>query len=105
MPSMPWALSIARPKRPTAPNPCRGYQLPDRIGRFLLQPPQDQESGVGGLGLDQQMKMLGHEHPADQQEMPLLPHFLKALDKTATESVGEEECRAMLGAAEIGRAH
>src|SRR5580658_154257 len=27
MPPMPWALSIARPKRPTAPNPCRGYQF------------------------------------------------------------------------------
>ena len=31
--------------------------------------------------------------------MPFLPHFLKALDKTATESVGEEECRATIGAA------
>src|ERR1035437_7853523 len=45
------------------------------------------------------MKMLGHEHPADQQEMPFLPHFLKALDETATESVGDEECRATIGAA------
>jgi hypothetical protein len=43
--------------------------------------------------------MLGHEHPADQQEMPFVPHFLKALDKTATESVGEEECRPAIGAA------
>jgi hypothetical protein len=69
---------------------------PDRIGRFLLQPFQDRGSGVGGLGLDRQMKMLGHERPADRREMPILPHFLKTLDQTATESVGEEECRATI---------
>jgi hypothetical protein len=32
------------------------------------------------------MKMLGHQYPADEQEMPLLPNFVKPSDKTAAKA-------------------
>ena len=44
------------------------------------------------------MKMLGHQNPADEQEMQLLPHLLESLDKTPPKAVGEEKRHAMIGA-------
>jgi hypothetical protein len=68
----------------------------DALGRFLLEPLHNQGSGFGGLGLDQHMKMLGHQNPADGQEMPFLPHLVKPLDKA--KAIREEKWRAAIGA-------
>ena len=58
-----------------------------------------QRSRVANSQANESHQQNKSSHPVEQQEMPFLPHFLKALDKTATESVGEEECRATIGAA------
>ena len=51
------------------------------------------------------MKMLGHQNPADKQEMPFLPHFLPFvartaafLDRAAPKAIREEMCHAPIGA-------
>jgi len=44
------------------------------------------------------MNVLGHQNPADPQEMPLLPHFVKPLDKAAAKAIGEERGGAAIGA-------
>jgi len=68
----------------------------DALGRFLLEPLHNEGSGFGGLGLDQHMKMFGHQNPADEQEMPFLPHLVKPLDKA--KAIREEKWRAAIGA-------
>ena len=44
------------------------------------------------------MKMFGHQNPADEQEIQLLPHLLKPLDKAAPKAIREEKWRAAIGA-------
>jgi len=44
------------------------------------------------------MKMLGHQNPADKQEMQFLPHLLQPLDKAAAKPIRKEEWRAAIGA-------
>jgi hypothetical protein len=44
------------------------------------------------------MKMLGHQNPADQQEMPFLPHLVKPLHKAAPQSIRKEKWRTAIGA-------
>ena len=44
------------------------------------------------------MKMLGHQNPADKQEMQFLPHLLQPLDKAAPKAIREEKGRATIGA-------
>ena len=50
------------------------------------------------LGPDRHMKMLGHQNPADKQEMQFLPHLLQPLDKAAAKPIRKEEWRAAIGA-------
>ena len=69
----------------------------DALGRFLLEPLHNEGSGFGGLGLDQHMKMFGHQNPADEQEIQLLPHLLKPLDKAVPKAIREEKWRAAIG--------
>jgi hypothetical protein len=48
-------------------------------------------AGSGQCGLAQQMKRLGHQNPADQQKVRLLPKLSQNLDEVATEAVTMEE--------------
>ncbi len=42
--------------------------------------------------------MIGHQHPADEQEFHLLPQPLERLDKAAAKTLGEEKGREPIGA-------
>ena len=44
------------------------------------------------------MKVLGHQNPADKQEMKFLPHLVKPLDKAAPKAIGDEKGCTPIGA-------
>ena len=48
-------------------------------------------SGCGRLGLEQHMKMLGHQNPAEEQEIPFPPHLLQPLNRAAPKAIGKEK--------------
>jgi len=63
----------------------------------LLQLPHEAAGSLGGLGpwwLDQQMEVLWHEHPADEEEIRLLPKLPPDLDQGAAEAVAVKEFKA-----------
>lgn len=64
----------------------------------LLQPLHEAAGALGRFRLDQQMKVLGHQDPADQQKARHLPKLPQNLDEVATETVTIEELRATIGA-------
>jgi hypothetical protein len=51
---------------------------------------------LGGLGLDQQVKVLRHQNPADQQQALLLPICTENLDEREAEALTIEELQATL---------
>src|SRR5208337_4378936 len=73
-------------------------RLKDSFGRLLFQPLQDEGGGLGGLRLEQQMEMVRHQHPADEQKIQLLTHLLEPLDKTVAKTLGEKNGRTAVGA-------
>ena len=64
----------------------------------LLQLLPEAAGALGRFRLDQQMKVLGHQNPADQQKARLLPKLPQNLNEVATETVTIEELRATIGA-------
>jgi hypothetical protein len=44
------------------------------------------------------MKMFGHQNPANQPEMQLLPHLLQPLDEATAKAVRKEKRRAAISA-------
>ena len=55
-------------------------------------------SAVPLCGIQEQMEVIGHQHPADEQEFHLLPQPLEPSDKAAAKTLGEEKGRAPIGA-------
>ena len=70
----------------------------DAFGRFLFKFLNDQRGRFGGLWFQQQMEVLGHQDPADEQAVHLIPDFLQTLDEVMTEAWGEENGRPAIGA-------
>ena len=69
----------------------------DPLRGSLLQLPHEAAGSLGGLGpwwLDQQMEVLWHEHPADEEEIRLLPKLPPDLDQGAAEAVAVKEFKA-----------
>ncbi len=59
----------------------------DPLSSSPLQFLHEAAGSLGGLGLDQQVEMLRHEHPADEEETCLLPNLPQHLNKGASEAV------------------
>jgi hypothetical protein len=53
----------------------------DPLGNSLLQFLHETTGSLSGLGLDQQMEVLWHEHPPDEEETRFLPNLPQDLDK------------------------
>ena len=53
----------------------------DTLGGPLLRFLHEAAGSLGGRGLDQQMEVLRHEHPSDQQECGLLPELPQDFNK------------------------
>jgi hypothetical protein len=60
----------------------------DAFGCFLFEFLNDQWRRFGGLRFQQQMEVLGHQDPADQQAVHLLPDIFQALDEVVAEAWG-----------------
>ena len=68
------------------------------LGGALLEFLQEAHGSFGGLGSDQQVKVLGHEHPADQKESGFLADLPQSLDKSPAEALTRKEAAAAIGA-------
>jgi len=68
-------------------------------GRFLFEFLDDHGSGFGRLGFEEQVKVLGHQDPANEQAVHLLPHFFELLDETLTEAGRTKDLRPAVSAA------
>ncbi len=70
----------------------------DPLGGPLLQLLHEAAGARSGFGLDEKMKVLRHENPADQPKAHLLPKLLEDLDKVLAETVALEELGAAISA-------
>jgi len=70
----------------------------DTPGRFLFEFLDDPRSRFGGLRFQEEMEVLRHQDPADEQAIHLLPDFLEALDEVVAEALGKENGRPPVGA-------
>ncbi len=66
----------------------------DPLGGSLLQFLHEAAGSLGGHRLDQQVEVLRHEQPADEEETCLLPNLPQDLDKSAAEAVAVRELKA-----------
>jgi len=70
----------------------------DRPGRAFLKFLHEATRALSGLGLDKQMKVLGHEYPTDQQRAGLSPKVSQDFDERPTEARAVKQPDAPLGA-------
>ncbi len=54
-------------------------------------------SAVPLCGIEEQREVIGHQHPADEQELHLLPQPLEPSAKAAAKPLGEEKGRGGAG--------
>jgi hypothetical protein len=62
----------------------------NQLGGSLLQLAHEVDSILGGCGFDQQMKVLGHHYPADQEESGFVADLAQRLNKRPTEALTGE---------------
>ncbi len=66
----------------------------DPLGGPLLQLLHEAAGARSGFGLDEKMKVLWHENPADQPKAHLLQKLLEDLDKVLAETVALAEAQS-----------
>ncbi len=105
--AQPRADSALFPTRSSAPRqrlPAPGMlaipaeRRDDPLGCPLLQLLHEAAGALSGFGLDEKMKVLWHEDPADQPKAHLLPKLLEHLDKVLAETLALEELGAAISA-------
>lgn len=67
--------------------------------RARLELLHDAARHFGGLGLDEQVKMFGHQNPAKQKEAELVPKLIQDCKKVAAKSISFEHPGAAIDAA------
>jgi hypothetical protein len=77
--------------------------IPGQGGDNLLRRPlfeflHEANHGFGGLGSDQQVKVIGHQHPADQQESGFLAELAQRLDENPAGALTRKQPTAAIGA-------
>jgi hypothetical protein len=73
----------------------RGENL---LCRSLLELLHEVDGGCGGLGSNQEVKVIGHRHPADQEESGLLAELAQRLNQGPAEALAGKEPAATIGA-------
>ncbi len=59
----------------------------DALCRFRFEFLHDEGRGFGGVWLNQEMEMIGHQHPPGQEEMEFLAHLFQSMGKALSETV------------------
>ena len=65
----------------------------------LFQFLHDQAGALGGVGPEEEVKMVRHQNPADQSKAHLAPKVAEDLDKVMAETLAVKEPGAAIGAA------
>ena len=71
---------------------------PDLRGGALLPFLHEADGSLGGLGPNQQVKVLGHEHPSQQEESRFLAELAQSLDPGPAEALTPQEPGAAISA-------
>ena len=70
----------------------------DLLCRALLQFLHEADRGFRRVGTNQPVKMLGHQHPADEKEPRFLPELAQRVDEDGAESLASKQAVATIGA-------
>jgi hypothetical protein len=73
----------------------RGENL---LCRSLLELLPEADGGCGGLGSNLEVKVTGHQHPADQEDSGLLAELAQRLNQGPAEALAGKEPAATIGA-------
>ena len=76
---------------------AHGQDGTDR-GYPLLQILHEVDNSLGGFRFDQQMEVLRHQDPADQEEAGFLTELAEGLDKSSAKALTREEAATAISA-------
>ena len=69
----------------------------DLLCRALLQLLPEAERGLRRVGTNQQVKIIEHQHPADEKESRFLPQWAQRVDEDGAESLASKQAVATIG--------
>ena len=69
----------------------------DLLCRALLQFLPEADGGFRRVGTNQKVKMIGHQHSADEKESRFLPQLAQRVDKDGAESLASKQAVATIG--------